>query len=518
MRSLDQVAPRTPIPGGTTGFSINAPGSYYLTGNITVTTGNGISVNVDNVSIDLNGFTISSTANPANGFGVALVGGRSHVAVSNGHIRGTTTYSGSFTTGGFTSGVDYSGAPPKNVRVEALSVSGTGSYGVDLGTDRSTVITNSTARTCQFIGLRAGAVSDSAALEAGSTAISATTASNVLGTLTGAGTAVAVTDPTIASVSTQITSLQSSVTGSTDPRTRIPGGSNNFVISSSGSYVLTGNLTVADSDGIQINADNVTLDLNGYTITCTGGSSPGSGVLINGSRENVTVRNGNIVGGTTFSAGTYTTAGFFNGIFASSGARNVRIENVSVFGVQRGLQISLTDDSGIIENCHVNVSATSGLTAAIVHRSIARVCANNAITGKSVTGCVGESNGGYGISAENVSDSLGISSSSSSSFAGIFASTATNCTGTGTNAAAGLFSIVATNCRGTAVSGFGVNASQAATNCFGSSTSGTGVSTQIANQCNGISTSGTGLVATIGVACRGSGATPFSITNRYNMP
>jgi parallel beta-helix repeat protein len=65
MKTLQQVEPRTPVqslPGSATGmFVISEPGSYYLTGNIdaSATDINGIEINSDNVTLDLNGFTIS---------------------------------------------------------------------------------------------------------------------------------------------------------------------------------------------------------------------------------------------------------------------------------------------------------------------------------------------------------------------------------------------------------------------------------------------------------------------------
>src|ERR1700733_13714764 len=65
MKSLDQVQPRTLI--SSLPFTISAPGSYYLTANLTVTgTGNGIVVTADNVTIDLNGFAMILT-NPSGG-------------------------------------------------------------------------------------------------------------------------------------------------------------------------------------------------------------------------------------------------------------------------------------------------------------------------------------------------------------------------------------------------------------------------------------------------------------------
>ncbi|MDB6024893.1 MAG: hypothetical protein JWM68_1116 [Verrucomicrobiales bacterium] len=69
MKSLDQVEPRTLIntntcPGDSgNSFIISQPGSYYLTTNMVGTTGkSGISIAADNVTINLNGFTLSGVA------------------------------------------------------------------------------------------------------------------------------------------------------------------------------------------------------------------------------------------------------------------------------------------------------------------------------------------------------------------------------------------------------------------------------------------------------------------------
>ena len=62
MKSLDQVEPRTPI--SSVPYAINTSGSYYLTGNLTVNSGIAISINAGGVTLDLNGFTISSTGKP----------------------------------------------------------------------------------------------------------------------------------------------------------------------------------------------------------------------------------------------------------------------------------------------------------------------------------------------------------------------------------------------------------------------------------------------------------------------
>lgn len=69
MRSLDQLDGRIPISASTTPgdagstFIISSSGSYYLTGNVTGTSGrHGISVNADNVTIDLRGYTLTGVA------------------------------------------------------------------------------------------------------------------------------------------------------------------------------------------------------------------------------------------------------------------------------------------------------------------------------------------------------------------------------------------------------------------------------------------------------------------------
>lgn len=78
-----------------------------------------------------------------------------------------------------------------------------------------------------------------------------------------------------------------------------------IVICQPGSYRLSGNLTVpANTDGIAINSDNVTLDLNGFSITgpetCTGlpvtscTAANGNGILTE--KDDVTVRNGSVTG------------------------------------------------------------------------------------------------------------------------------------------------------------------------------------------------------------------------------
>src|SRR5437879_5775490 len=67
------------------------------------------------------------------------------------------------------------------------------------------------------------------------------------------------------------------------------------VISQPGSYVLTANFVVpCDKNAISITADNVTLDLGGYSIIGIGGAGTGKGVS-GSTHSNITVKNGSVI-------------------------------------------------------------------------------------------------------------------------------------------------------------------------------------------------------------------------------
>ena len=122
MKTLDQVQPRTPIPGGTAPFTISSPGSYYLTGNVSITSGsstNGITVNASNVTIDLNGFDFAGSG-ASSGTGIFIGGGVSNVTIGNGTIRNWGSH-----------GINGSGN--SKVRAEKLRVISNGGNGIVTG-------------------------------------------------------------------------------------------------------------------------------------------------------------------------------------------------------------------------------------------------------------------------------------------------------------------------------------------------------------------------------------------------
>ena len=100
MKTLQQIEPRTPLEAGSPGVSIGASGtvtisqsgSYYLTGNLTVTSGDGIRITASGVTVDLQGFTIRSTLTTASSEGIDIDAAR--VSIYNGHIESGTIYDG----------------------------------------------------------------------------------------------------------------------------------------------------------------------------------------------------------------------------------------------------------------------------------------------------------------------------------------------------------------------------------------------------------------------------------------
>lgn len=119
--------PRTIIPAQTANFTISQSGNYVLTSDIVVSTGTGITIDASDVMLDLNGFTIRSTAAPAGGLGVSIETSARNVVVKNGSIKcdGST---------GFTGAVDFysNDTVPRVILLEDLRL-GTGGVVIRVG-------------------------------------------------------------------------------------------------------------------------------------------------------------------------------------------------------------------------------------------------------------------------------------------------------------------------------------------------------------------------------------------------
>jgi parallel beta-helix repeat protein len=178
-----------------------------------------------------------------------------------------------------------------------------------------------------------------------------------------------------------------------EPRTPVqslPGsGSAVYVISQPGAYYLTGNITgVAGKYGIFVNADNVSLDLNGFAVI--GVPSSADGIVDPGNsspRQNVAVCNGAIQswGG--------------NGVnlawTSNAAVTGLRLSGNGVAGVRVG-------DGGTVRNCAC-ASNNSGIVTgqnAQVSDCIARYHTQGGISAAtecSVSHCLTDFNGGDGI-------------------------------------------------------------------------------------------------------------------------
>lgn len=93
MKTLDQVEARTIVnavntPGDATHqFIITTAGSYYLTGNITGVSGkHGITINSDNVTLDLNGFALLGVSNSLSA--ILVTDAHRNLRIRNGAIKG----------------------------------------------------------------------------------------------------------------------------------------------------------------------------------------------------------------------------------------------------------------------------------------------------------------------------------------------------------------------------------------------------------------------------------------------
>ncbi len=165
-----------------------------------------------------------------------------------------------------------------------------------------------------------------------------------------------------------------------------------FTINQSGSYYLTGDLEAAfcGADGLVINASDVTLDLNGFSIFHTSACA-NDGVTVTGIRRNIVVRNG-------------TVRGFNSDGIDLGNASNCRVDDVHVAdNTRNGLWIF---SGAVVTRCTARDNGMNGIVtigAATIENCSARgngldgiVLSNN---GGSISNCTAHNNGDDGISA-----------------------------------------------------------------------------------------------------------------------
>ncbi|MEM9080983.1 MAG: hypothetical protein AAGC74_09865 [Verrucomicrobiota bacterium] len=208
-RTLDQVEARIPLvegaPGvsntlfsGTgfttiNGFFITSPGSYFLTENLDVPSGRALVITANNVTLDLNGFVISSQdetfSDPA-----IQISGATNVRISNGIISGnpekvTASLGGNTVepATGFSEAVKTSeritGAgtlnmqtlTPDHVTITGLDCSLQATAGIDLSLATISNVKNCSVRNSQGLGIVAQNVSSSFVVDCDAVGIEAET-------------------------------------------------------------------------------------------------------------------------------------------------------------------------------------------------------------------------------------------------------------------------------------------------------------------------------------------------------
>jgi hypothetical protein len=164
-----------------------------------------------------------------------------------------------------------------------------------------------------------------------------------------------------------------------EPRTPVdaahtPGdGSNEFIISKAGSYCFTTNIVgVSGKYGIQIAANNVTLDLKGFALLGTSASLTGINIPLG--YTNITVHNGTISG--------WSNGGYY-GVFCFG--RNATLEGLTICGNEYGAFIS---DASVIKVCTVNDNYRGGIIDGGSGSAILdNICAgNNIVNGGGLAG------------------------------------------------------------------------------------------------------------------------------------
>ncbi|TVQ64453.1 MAG: right-handed parallel beta-helix repeat-containing protein [Phycisphaerales bacterium] len=172
-----------------------------------------------------------------------------------------------------------------------------------------------------------------------------------------------------------------------------------FRITQPGSYYLTGNeLGQLGKDGIIIEANDVTIDLMGFTLR--GVSGAGRGIRTIGARSRITVRNGNIVqwglGGVLL---------FNGGIELGSRVEGVTAASNGADGIRVGI-------NGVVRGCTTDNNSADGISAG--ESSFVTECCARSNTGSGVNvgprsvviGCSCASNGSFGISTQNLGRSI----------------------------------------------------------------------------------------------------------------
>lgn len=158
-----------------------------------------------------------------------------------------------------------------------------------------------------------------------------------------------------------------------------------YTINSPGFYYLGGNLTYSGtSEAITVNADDVTLDLMGFSLNCSSRHA-GMGITIT-EQKNVEIRNGTVRG--------------FNFALteASSNGANHQVINVRV--IDNNVGVTLPGQGHLIKGCMASNITSDGLgigSNGTIIGNVAQSCGGKGIIGSGTVSGNMVSDCGYGI-------------------------------------------------------------------------------------------------------------------------
>ncbi len=253
-----------------------------------------------------------------------------------------------------------------------------------------------------------------------------------------------------------LTCATSALAGSGPTKLKQP---NSFpiVISKPGSYVLVSNITVPDANttAISITADNVTLDLGGFSImgpvacsgtptTCSPANGSGSGIS-GSSQMGLAVRNGTVRGMGNDGVLLGDQARVESVTATSNGANGINIGN-NIAGTVTNSTGSVNGDNGIlattVTGCEADQNSADGIIALTVSNSSAYGNGGGVgIMARSVMNCTATNNAATGIEGDVVSNSAAVQNG----FYGIAGSTVANSQALA-NGAIGITTLLATGC------------------------------------------------------------------------
>lgn len=423
MKTLDQIEPRTPI--GTLPFTITTRGSYYLTKNLTGVAGqDGIVIEADDVTLDLGGFALVGVTGSGDGIQVARA--VKNLSLRNGTVRNW-------------GGAGIAAALAARGQARDLRVADNAGTGLELGSAAS--VSQCTAASNGGDGIVVGsgsAVTDCVATgnsgdglvaDLGSTirhctltdntgdAIQVTHSAQVVGNTcrgngagsTGAG--VHATGNANRIEDNHLTAngrgLLIEGTGNIVANNTVKANAGNYQIAQGNqlhillceipqnivwpaTVTLAGSFNgIAGAGGIGVAVDDVTIDLNGFSLIGAPGGT--SGIVVSGQRRNLTVRNGTLrnwpangVDAATVENGLFEQLRLFNngavGLVAGAGAL---VRDCVARGNGTGFSVS---NGARITDC----TATSNQGAGFVVDA-----------GTMITGCTASFNAGDGIRAGN---------------------------------------------------------------------------------------------------------------------